>query len=41
MPCAVPPPSDAVSSHVDVVPALLGLSPVKSPVKMDGHDYAP
>lgn len=34
-------PSNAVFSHVDVVPTLLGLCGVKPPAKMDGHDYAP
>jgi arylsulfatase A-like enzyme len=33
--------SDAVFSHVDVVPTLFGLCGVKPPAKMDGHDYAP
>jgi len=33
--------SDAVFSHVDVVPTLLGLCGVKSPVAMDGFNYAP
>lgn len=33
--------SDAVVSHVDVVPTLLGLCGVKPPVAMDGYNYAP
>jgi len=33
--------SDVVFSHVDVVPTLLGLCGVKSPVQMDGFNYAP
>ncbi len=32
--------SDAVLSHVDVVPTLLGLCGAPSPVKMHGFDYA-
>jgi arylsulfatase A-like enzyme len=32
--------TDAPFSHVDVVPTLLGLAGVKTPVAMHGHDYS-